>query len=79
MARRKSPPFAKTVLADRPPPREGLRTASATYGRDVATANIEFRRIGREVIGRQSQCCSHANEGWRRGGARRSVMGKKEG
>jgi len=45
--------------------REVLRTAITTYGRDFATANIEFRRAGSERIGRQSQTWVRMPEGWR--------------
>jgi hypothetical protein len=61
------------------PPREVLRTAIATYGSDFATTNIEFRRIGGDVIGRQSQSWIRTNEGWRIVSAHISLMGKKEG
>jgi len=61
------------------PPRQVLRTAIATYGRDVATTNIEFRRIGGDVIGRQNQCWIRTSEGWRIVSAHVSLMGKKEG
>ena len=42
-----------------------LRTVITTFGRDVATANVEFRReeSGRE--GRQSQTWVRTPEGWR--------------
>ncbi|MES2631550.1 MAG: oxalurate catabolism protein HpxZ [Pseudomonadota bacterium] len=45
--------------------REVLRTAITTFGRDFATANIEFRRIGSERTGRQSQTWVRTPEGWR--------------
>jgi hypothetical protein len=45
--------------------REVLRTAITTYGRDFATANIEFRRAGSERTGRQSQTWVRMPEGWR--------------
>jgi len=45
--------------------REVLRTAITTYGRDFATANIEFRRNGSPRTGRQSQCWVRMPEGWR--------------
>jgi hypothetical protein len=61
------------------PPREVLRPAIATYGRDFATTNIEFRRIGGDVTGRQSQCWIRTEEGWRIVSAHVSLMGKKEG
>lgn len=47
------------------PPRELLRTVITTYGRDFATANVEFRREGSRVIGRQSQTWIRTAEGWR--------------
>ena len=45
--------------------REVLRTVITTYGRDVATANIEFRREGSTATGRQSQTWVRLPEGWR--------------
>ncbi|MGJ7526197.1 oxalurate catabolism protein HpxZ [Variovorax sp. GB1P17] len=47
------------------PPRELLRTVITTYGRDFATANVEFRREGSREIGRQSQTWLRTAEGWR--------------
>lgn len=47
------------------PPRELLRTVITTYGRDFATANVEFRRSGSREIGRQSQTWLRTTEGWR--------------
>jgi hypothetical protein len=45
--------------------RDVLRTAITTYGRDFATANIEFRRVGGDRTGRQSQAWARMPEGWR--------------
>jgi hypothetical protein len=45
--------------------REVLRTVITTYGRDFATANIEFRRPGGERTGRQSQAWARTPQGWR--------------
>jgi Protein of unknown function (DUF3225) len=45
--------------------RDVLRTAITTYGRDYATANIEFQREGGHKIGRQSQTWVRMPEGWR--------------
>ena len=45
--------------------REVLRTVITTYGRDFATANIEFRRTGSARAGRQSQTWVRMPEGWR--------------
>ncbi|OZI71298.1 oxalurate catabolism protein HpxZ [Bordetella genomosp. 12] len=43
--------------------REVLRTQITTYGEDVATTHLEFRRDGR--IGRQSQTWMRTADGWR--------------
>jgi hypothetical protein len=45
--------------------RELLKTVITTYGRDVATANVEFRREGSTRTGRQSQTWLRTPEGWR--------------
>jgi hypothetical protein len=45
--------------------REVLRTVITTYGRDFATANIEFRRAGSTRTGRQSQTWVRTPQGWR--------------
>ena len=45
--------------------REVLRTVITTYGRDFATANIEFRREGSASTGRQSQTWVRMPQGWR--------------
>lgn len=42
-----------------------LRTVITTYGRDFATANIEFRRTGGDKTGRQSQTWMRTPAGWR--------------
>ena len=54
--------------------REVLRTAITTYGRDFATANIEFRRAGSARIGRQSQTWVRGPDGWRVVAAHVSLM-----
>jgi hypothetical protein len=45
--------------------RDVLRTVITTYGRDFATANIEFRRVGSDRTGRQSQTWLRTPQGWR--------------
>jgi len=45
--------------------RELLTTVITTYGRDFATANAEFKRIGATRIGRQSQVWLRTEAGWR--------------
>ena len=45
--------------------RELMHTVIATYGRDFATANTEFRRTGATRTGRQSQTWLRTPEGWR--------------
>jgi hypothetical protein len=42
-----------------------LKTVIVTYGRDFATANIEFRRKTTATIGRQSQTWLRTEAGWR--------------
>ena len=56
------------------PPRTVLRTAIATYGRDFATTNIEFRREGGTRIGRQSQSWVRTAAGWKIVAAHVSLM-----
>jgi len=54
--------------ASRPPQglaRELLRTVITSYGRDLATANCEFRREGGTKTGRQSQTWMRTDQGWR--------------
>lgn len=51
-------------------PAQGLarsvqKTVITTYGRDFATANIEFQRVGSSRTGRQSQTWLRTPEGWR--------------
>ena len=48
-----------------PGAREILQRVITTYGRDFATANVEFRRAGAERTGRQSQTWLRTPEGWR--------------
>jgi hypothetical protein len=45
--------------------RQVLRTVVTTYGRDCATANIEFQREGSARTGRQSQTWLRTPQGWR--------------
>ncbi len=42
-----------------------VRSAITTYGRDFATANVEFQRPGVERTGRQSQTWMRTPQGWR--------------
>jgi hypothetical protein len=42
-----------------------LKTVITTYGRDFATANIEFQRAGSAATGRQSQTWLRTPAGWR--------------
>jgi Protein of unknown function (DUF3225) len=41
------------------------KTVITTYGRDFATANAEFKRIGAASTGRQSQVWLRTEAGWR--------------
>lgn len=51
-----------------------VRTAITTYGRDFATANVEFVREGSTRVGRQSQTWLRLPEGWRVVSAHVSLM-----
>jgi hypothetical protein len=42
-----------------------LKTVITTYGRDFATANVEFQRAGGSKTGRQSQTWMRTPQGWR--------------
>ncbi len=42
-----------------------LKTVITTYGRDFATANLEFQRVGSSKTGRQSQTWVRTPAGWR--------------
>ena len=42
-----------------------LKTVITTYGRDFATANVEFQRVGTTKAGRQSQTWMRTPDGWR--------------
>ncbi len=45
--------------------RELSHTVITTYGRDFATANTEFQRLGSDKTGRQSQTWLRTPLGWR--------------
>jgi hypothetical protein len=57
------------------PPRTALRVSITTFGRDFATAHVEFQRIGGGPIGRQSQSWARLPEGWRIVSAHVSLIG----
>lgn len=42
-----------------------LKQTITTYGRDFATCNLEFQRLGAPSTGRQSQTWKRTPEGWR--------------
>ena len=44
--------------------RDLIRTVITTYGRDFATANVEFKRKGATSTGRQSQVWLRTEAGW---------------
>jgi hypothetical protein len=45
--------------------RDLIKTVITTYGRDFATANVEFKRASSAATGRQSQTWIRTDEGWR--------------
>nr|WP_198912680.1 oxalurate catabolism protein HpxZ [Acetobacter musti] len=47
------------------PQRDVIRRVITTYGPDMATVNLEFRRKGGSRTGRQSQTWLRTDEGWR--------------
>jgi len=51
------------------------RTVITTFGRDFATANIEFTRPNSAGVGRQSQTWARLPEGWKIVAAHVSIMG----
>lgn len=42
-----------------------VRREITTYGRNLATSNLEFTRAGKQRIGRQSQTWARLPQGWR--------------
>lgn len=42
-----------------------LKSVITTYGRDMATVNLEFQRHGSDMTGRQSQTWMRTPQGWR--------------
>lgn len=54
--------------------RDLVKTVITTYGRDFATANAEFKRIGSTSTGRQSQVWLRTEEGWRVAAAHVSLL-----
>ena len=52
-----------------------LKTVITTYGRDFATANLEFQRAGSTATGRQSQTWLRTHQGWRVVAAHVSLLG----
>lgn len=63
--------------SSRPPidlTRQLRNTVIVSYGRDFATANTEFQRVGSSVTGRQSHVWVRTEEGWRITAAHVSLM-----
>ena len=54
--------------------RELRNTKIVSYGRDFATANTEFQRVGSSMTGRQSHVWVRTGEGWRIAAAHVSLM-----
>jgi len=54
--------------------RDLLKTVITTYGRDFATANVEFRRRGSTLTGRQSHTWIRTSEGWKIAAAHVSLL-----
>ncbi|THU04991.1 oxalurate catabolism protein HpxZ [Lampropedia puyangensis] len=45
--------------------RDMLKTQITTFGDDLATAHLEFQRIGSDKVGRQTQTWVRLPQGWR--------------
>lgn len=56
------------------PRRRLTHTVLTTYGRDLATSNVEFLRDGEPRVGRQSQTWVRMTPGWRIVAAHVSLM-----
>jgi Protein of unknown function (DUF3225) len=54
--------------------RDLLKTVITTYGRDFGTANVEFRRTGAALTGRQSHTWIRTGEGWKIAAAHVSLL-----
>jgi ketosteroid isomerase-like protein len=57
------------------PQRELVRVAVAAFGGDFATVNAEFRRVGFDRLGRQSQTWARFDDGWKVVSAHLSFVG----
>lgn len=55
--------------------RSVLKSVITTYGRDFATCNLEFQRVGGAKPGRQSQTWIRTPDGWRVVAAHVSLLG----
>ena len=51
-----------------------MNTVITTYGRDVASANTEFQRVGGTIPGRQSHVWLRTEAGWRIAAAHVSLL-----
>jgi len=51
-----------------------INTVITTYGRDMASANTEFQRVGATVTGRQSHVWLRTEQGWRIAAAHDSLL-----
>lgn len=63
--------------SSRPPidlTRQLKNTMIVSYGRDFATANTEFQRVGSSVTGRQSHVWVRTEDGWQIAAAHVSLM-----
>jgi hypothetical protein len=58
------------------PQRETFNTVITTFGRDFATANTEFQRVGADRPARQSQTWARMPDGWRVVAAHISFLGE---
>ncbi len=66
----------RTARVGGSPQRSLANTVITTFGRDFATANTEFQRVGAARPGRQSQAWARTPQGWRVVSAHVSLLGE---
>lgn len=66
----------RTARVGGSPQRTLANTVITTFGRDFATANTEFQRVGADRPARQSQTWARMPEGWRVVAAHISFLGE---
>jgi hypothetical protein len=84
VSRKISTDMTLSPISARPAPpidvtRRLMNTVITAYGRDFATANTEFQRVGSTLTGRQSHVWLRTPDGWRIAAAHVGLMPKQAG